>query len=110
MDQKVTHQPRLAWDAARAFVSAVDSDGVYFWLIDRLGELLGAEFQRTLSDTRTRVLWPQRPDAVSVETGTWRVRLEDVLRSRPEVGVPLRDLVDELSAKLSAPYWPAWLD
>ncbi len=110
MNQRVTHQPRLAWDAARAFVSAVDSDGVYFWLIDRIGELLGGEYQRALSETRTRVLWPQRPDAVSVETGTWRVRLEDALRTRPELVGALRDLVDDLSAKLSAPYWPAWLD
>jgi hypothetical protein len=44
-----------------------------------------------LAATRRRVLADERTDIVHVEAGAWRVRLEDLLRVRP-------DLAEEVAA------------
>jgi hypothetical protein len=100
MTSNVVHHPRLAWDGARAFVAALHSDVIYFWLRARLGEVLGEEYQLALSDSYDRVQFPIRVDAYVVELGIWRARLVDVLNSRPELRTPIADLIRVLRTKL----------
>ncbi|GIH79581.1 hypothetical protein [Planobispora longispora] len=92
----VVHQPRVAWEGARAFVAAADSDA-YWWLTDAVGRSLGAVYQLNLAETRLRL---RREDAVFAETGAWRVRLEDLLRARPELAPLLVRLTAETSGRL----------
>ena len=95
----VTHHPRVAWDGARAFVRAAGSarsDDFAARVLSRLG----SETYGAFADTRHRLLAALvqtggDPHAADVETGKWRARLEDLLRSRPE----LTDAVRELTAE-----------
>jgi hypothetical protein len=104
----IIHQPRLAWDAARAFVTASESESHFGWLSEQVRGLLGPAYQEALAGTRHRLMRPARLDAREVESGTWRVRFEDLLRQRPDVARPLKVLVTETTARVgrSSPYWP----
>jgi hypothetical protein len=102
--RSIVHPQRLAWDSARAFVALADTDREYFWLCARLRELLGAEYESALSDTRTRLLRRVRGNATGVEAGLWRARIEDLLAERPELSLALRYLVDDASARAAEPY------
>ncbi len=95
MTHGIVHQQRLAWDCARTFTAAADSDRDYFWLCHQVRRLLGPEYEQALSDARTRLLLAARPDAPQVEAGLWRARMEDALRERPELVYALADLVEE---------------
>ena len=89
MTSMVTHQPRVAWDGARAFVRIAQTPYYDDFAVNVLRRL-GPEQYDMLEDTRARVL-----DNLSrtggdryitdVEAGKWRVRLEDLLRSRPDL-------------------------
>lgn len=93
----VIHQPRVAWDAARAFVQAAgspQSEGFAARVLSRLGSEMYGHF----ADTRQRLLTALVQTggdryAADIEAGKWRVRLEDLLRSRPD----LTDSVIELT-------------
>ncbi|MEV4725884.1 hypothetical protein [Micromonospora humida] len=91
---QVLHHPRVAWDMARLIVSAVPDDRLFDWLCTEVGALLGPEHERSLQDTRRRLRpWARTtPETAAVEAGRWRVRLEDLLRTRPEIAEPLRSL------------------
>ncbi|WP_329007556.1 hypothetical protein OG271_17675 [Micromonospora rifamycinica] len=91
---QVLHHPRVAWDMARLVVSAVPDDQLFDWLCTELGALFGPEQERSLRDTGQRLRpWAHTtPDAAAVEAGRWRVRLEDLLRGRPEAAESLRSL------------------
>ena len=103
MAQTVIHQPRVAWDGARAFVRAAagqDYDGFADEVLGRLGP----EIRDELAGTRDRVLTasikaPGDRYVTDVEAGKWRVKLEDLLRARP-------DLADEVLrlAGMAPPY------
>jgi hypothetical protein len=96
MTQSVIHQPRVAWDGARAFVRAAGGpryDAFAGQVISRLGTELYAQ----LADTRERILtaWAQTGGdrhITDTELGKWRVRLDDLLRTRPELTEAIRDL------------------
>ncbi|MBG0830975.1 hypothetical protein HS041_24765 [Planomonospora sp. ID67723] len=92
----VVHQPRVAWEGARAFVSAASSE-VYWWLTDMIGRHFGVTHQLQLAETRLRL---QREDAEFAEIGAWRVRLEDLLRERPELAPVLLHLAGDISGRL----------
>ncbi|MEU7961076.1 hypothetical protein [Micromonospora humida] len=91
---QVLHHPRVAWDMARLIVASVPDDELFDWLRTELGALLGPDHAGSLQDTRQRLQpWARTtPDAAAVEAGRWRVRLEDLLRTRPEIAEPLRSL------------------
>ncbi|WKU04418.1 hypothetical protein [Micromonospora sp. HUAS LYJ1] len=91
---QVLHHPRVAWDMARLIVAAVPDERLFDWLCTEVGALLGPEHAGALRDTRWRLQpWARTtPDAAAVEAGRWRVRLEDLLRTRPETAEPLRSL------------------
>jgi hypothetical protein len=103
MTEQVLHHPRLAWDGARVIVRALESDHLYGWLDERLGALLGMPYQQALSDSFNRLWWTERVDAPQAEAGLWRARLADLLQTRPELAVPLRDLIYEAAARLAEP-------
>ncbi|GAA4583692.1 hypothetical protein GCM10023194_21670 [Planotetraspora phitsanulokensis] len=92
----VIHQERVAWEGARAFVAASGADA-YWWLSEMIESNLGRTYQVCLAATRARL---QREEATLPEIGAWRVRLEDLLRVRPDVQPALLELVAETSARL----------
>ncbi|MEV4488549.1 hypothetical protein AB0K04_00360 [Micromonospora coxensis] len=96
---QVVHHPRLAWDTARLFVAAADDAELFAWLAHQVGQILGPAYERELRDTGSRVSYPT-DDRSPIEAGLWRVRLEDLLRARPEVVEPLRSLTVTASGLL----------
>jgi hypothetical protein len=104
MTRPILHHQRLAWDCARAFVALAETDREYYWLGSRLAQLLGADYELALSDSRARLLWPLRSDATNIEAGLWRARIDDLLGQRPEVGPGLEALMHEARARVSGAY------
>jgi hypothetical protein len=97
MTQLVIHQPRVAWDGARAFVRAAEGpayDAFAAAVHHRLGPALYGE----LANTRHRLLTAQLAATIDgpladAEVSMWRVRLEDLMRTSPD----LMDAIQELS-------------
>jgi hypothetical protein len=92
----VIHQPRVAWDGARAFVRVAGTPA-YPVFADYVRSWLGPELHASLEDTRERVfanlVWNDGDRNVTdVEAGKWRVRLEDLLHSRPELAGTVQEL------------------
>jgi hypothetical protein len=96
----VLHHPRLAWDGAMAFVGASAHPDLYGWLAERLTDVLGAPGREALTETRVRLMYSRRPDAPQVESGRWRVRLEDALDAAPELTGPLAALIHDTRLRL----------
>lgn len=92
----VIHHPRVAWEGARVFVPAATGDA-YWWLSDMVGLHLGVMYEFDLATTRLRL---QREDQLFAEIGAWRVRLEDLLRDRPELAPLLVQLTAETAGRL----------
>jgi hypothetical protein len=94
--QTVIHQPRVAWDGARAFVRAAGSphsDSFATLVLQRLGSEVYGQF----ADTRQRLLTALVETggdryAGDVEAGKWRVRLAELLQSRPDLVPAVIDL------------------
>src|SRR3954462_11520643 len=89
MPQTIIPQPRIAWDGARAFVRAAGGQHYEDFAARVLG-LLGSEPYGDLADTRQRLLTALVTSGgdrytSDVEAGKWRVRLEELLRSRPDL-------------------------
>ena len=99
MTQSVIHQPRVAWEAARAFVRMAAGPG-YDAYAGRVLNQLGTELYGELANTRQRLLEAsvQSSDSdrftADFEAGRWRVRLEDLLRNDPSLVTPLRELTE----------------
>ncbi|HEX9999681.1 MAG TPA: hypothetical protein VGB74_04460 [Actinoplanes sp.] len=95
----VIHHPRVAWDGARALVSAAgspNSDRFAARVLSRLGSEAYGQF----ADTRQRLLTALVETggdryASDVEAGKWRVRLEDRLRADPELAEAILALTAE---------------
>ena len=109
----VTHQPRVAWDAARAFVIMAETPYTampypvmphavmlhYVDFADQVYRRLGPAVYEALEKTRGRLLENLERTggdrtAADIERGAWRVRMEELLRSRPD----LTDVVLELTS------------
>jgi hypothetical protein len=99
----VMHQPRIAWDAAVLLVRAAQAESiVYTWCRDHVGALLGSAYRQNLETTRVLVTAPQAPAAIrDSQAAVWRVRLEDELRSQPQLAQELVQLSVELRARLA---------
>ncbi|MDT5041054.1 MAG: hypothetical protein QOE51_2039 [Actinoplanes sp.] len=95
MTQSVIHQPRVAWDGARAFVRAATGPR-YDAFAGQVISRLGAELYTHLADSRERILTAAASGGdrhtTDTELGKWRVRLDDLLRTRPELTEVIRDL------------------
>jgi len=99
MTPTVTHQPRVAWDGARAFVRAAGSPHSEQFAAHVLARL-GSEVYGQFADTRQRLLTALVETggdryAADVEAGKWRVRLEDLLRQQPALAGAVQDLTGE---------------
>ena len=96
MAEGIVHQPRVAWEGARAFVRAAYSPSfgdLAALVLDRLGP----EVYGDLADSRERLLTAHLQSGgdrrqADIEAGRWRVRLEELLRTRPELTTAVRDL------------------
>jgi hypothetical protein len=94
----VTHQPRVAWNAARAFVIMAEAP-YYQDFAEQVWRRLGPDIHDALATTRQRLLDNQLLTGgdrrvADIERGAWRVRMEELLRERPD----LTDVVLELSS------------
>ena len=85
----VTHQPRVARDAARAFVRITQTP--YFdAFADHVIRRLGPDFYLPLEETRSRILdnlarTGGDRTVVDTEMGAWRIRMEELLRLHPDL-------------------------
>ncbi|WFE38726.1 hypothetical protein [Micromonospora sp. WMMD998] len=97
---QVIHQPRVAWDTARTIGDALADEALFGWLSHEFDALLGPTAGEALAESRDRV---RRAGAarLPVETGLWRVRLEDTLRQRPELAGELTGLAAIARARRS---------
>ena len=99
MSQSVIHQPRVAWDAARAFVRVAAGPG-YDAFAGRVLSRLGTDLYGELANTRQRLLSASVESSdddrftVDVEASKWRVRLEDLLRTRPDLVPAVQELTE----------------
>jgi hypothetical protein len=89
MTPMVIHQPRVAWDGARAFVRAAASEN-YEPFADDVFAKLGEDVFDDYQGTRARIVaaqtrTPGDRSVLDVEAGKWRVKLEDLLRSHPDM-------------------------
>jgi hypothetical protein len=96
---QTVHQPRVAWDGARAFVQAAGSPHSEQFAA-RVLSRLGSEVYGQFADTRQRLLTALVETggdryAADVEAGKWRVRLEDLMRQKPQLIGAVQDLTDE---------------
>jgi hypothetical protein len=99
MPQLIIHQPRVAWEGARAFVRAACSPG-YEAFAGRVASQLGSEFYGELANTRQRLFAAQVATGgdrfmSDVETGKWRVRFDDLLRTRPDLIAAVQELTTQ---------------
>jgi hypothetical protein len=95
----VIHQPRVAWEGARAFVRAAGSHQSEAFAA-RVLSRLGSEIYGQFADTRQRLLTALVETggdrhAGDVEAGKWRVRLEDLLQTRPDLTPAVVELTNE---------------
>jgi len=99
MRQPVIHQPRVAWEAARAFVRAAGGPS-YDAFAGRILSRLGSELYGEFANTRQRLLSASVESSdddrftVDVEASRWRVRLEDLLRTRPDLVTAVQELTE----------------
>lgn len=101
MTATVVHQPRVIWEGARAFVRATMAPERYDEFARQVRDGLGQEMFEALQETDARIAENLRrtggdryvPD---LEAGKWRIRLEELLRARPD----LTPVVMELSRSL----------
>jgi hypothetical protein len=89
MTQTVIHQPRVAWDGARAFIRAAASE-YYGAFADQVLERLGKEQYDEYERTRSRIVAAVQRigldrSILDIEAGKWRVRLEEVLHANPSM-------------------------
>ena len=96
---QTVHQPRVAWDGARAFVQAAGSPHSEQFAA-RVLSLLGSEVYGQFADTRQRLLTALVETggdryAADVESGKWRVRLEDLMRQKPQLIDTVQGLTGE---------------
>ncbi|MEU4560794.1 hypothetical protein AB0F72_20645 [Actinoplanes sp. NPDC023936] len=96
MSTTVIHQPRVIWDAARAFVRAAGAPG-YHEFASEAHHRLGPEIYEALMDTHEYLVTEAARTggdrtATDLEAGKWRVRLEELLHARPELTDPVREL------------------
>jgi len=96
----VVHQPRVAWQAARTFVMAAETD-VYYWLSEMVGDYLGVMHALQLADTRLSL---QARDVLFAEMGAWRARLDELLELHPEMTSLLQQLTAETAERLERLY------
>lgn len=101
MQPTVLHQQRVAWDAALALITAARTGGGTFGLCrDRIAAILGSTTAAALEATRRRLTAPNAaPNEGQVQTGLWRVRLDDALRSDPSAAQHLHHLAAEVTAR-----------
>jgi hypothetical protein len=93
----VVHPRRVAWEGARIFVFAANTDA-YWWLSDTLGRYLGLMYQLQLCETRLRL--QAEADAVYAEAGAWRARLDELLDTHPGTAPLLTQMIAETSSRL----------
>ncbi|GAA2464430.1 hypothetical protein GCM10010435_36840 [Winogradskya consettensis] len=97
MSQTVIHQPRVVWDGARAFVRAANGSGYDAFSATVLSRL-GSGYYGELANTRQRLQHASIESSdndrftVDVEASRWRVRLDELIRNRPDLIPVIQEL------------------
>jgi hypothetical protein len=92
----VVHQPRVAWQAARIFVAAAETD-VYYWLSEVIGDYLGVMYELQLAETRMSL---RAREVFFAEMGAWRARLDELLELHPQMTSLVQQLTAETAERL----------
>lgn len=100
MEPSVIHQPRVAWDAACAFVRAA-AGADFDAFAGEVRNLLGSAYRDELTYTRLRMCTAEVGERAGyqitdAEVGMWRARLEDLLRERPDLVGTVRSLTAQV--------------
>jgi hypothetical protein len=102
MARIVIHQPKVAWDGARAFVGAAGGAEYSALATEMLGKL-GTDWYGELANTRQRLQTAtvqsdsDEHTVADVEVARWRVRLEDLMRRRPDLISAVQELTEGLA-------------
>jgi|SRR5690606_27258690 hypothetical protein len=91
------HPRRVAWEAARVFVTAADTD-VYWWLSEAVGHYLGVIYELKLAETRLRLAG--EPAKAPLEIPLWRALLDEMLDERPSEVSILSQLAEETADRI----------
>jgi hypothetical protein len=91
MSSTVIHQPRVVWDAARAFVRAAAAPR-HHEFASEVHHLLGPELYDPLLQTHDALAGQLDRTPFDLEAGKWRVRLEEFLRAHPDRTDQVRQL------------------
>ena len=98
MSTTTTHVPRVAWDAARAIVRGSGDLARAALFANWLNTHAGAHYGQLVIQSCNRLAAGRGFESVAVEAGVWRVRLDDLLHSRPDLIEPLAKLIRETAA------------
>jgi hypothetical protein len=93
-----THIPRVAWDAARAIVHASADSARAVRFANWLNTHAGPPYGQQVIASHNRLVARHGFESAAVETGVWRVRLDDLLHERPDLIEPLVKLIHETAA------------
>jgi hypothetical protein len=103
MTAPVVHRPRVAWDGALAFVRACEDVTVFAWFKAEVWQLLGAAFYTMVSTSHVRLMTAEDERTHQMEAGIWRVRLNELLATRPDLTAPLLTLIGEVHERCAVP-------
>jgi hypothetical protein len=94
------HVQRIAWDGARAIVRACADRDWAVWFANWFNTQAGPPFGQLVMECRARLTAVYGYEAAALETGIWRVRLEDLMAQRPDLVEPLTAIVLDAAARL----------
>jgi hypothetical protein len=96
MTVSVIHHPRVAWDGARAFVAACENLNVFPWFKAQVWQLLGPDYYELAQRSFVNLMYAEDERAHQIESGMWRVRLAELLETRPDMVGPLLTFIGEI--------------
>lgn len=93
------HVPRIAWDGARLIVRGCADRDWAVWFANWINAQAGPPFGQLVMQSRARLADGYGYEAAALETGMWRVRLDDLMTQRPDLVEPLAELVREATQR-----------
>jgi hypothetical protein len=96
------HVQRVAWDGARVIVRACADRDWAVWFANWINEQAGAPFGQLVMECRARLVAEYGYEAAALETGVWRIRLDDLMAQRPDLVESLAEVVRDARERLRA--------
>ncbi len=96
------HVQRVAWDGARVIVRACADRDWAVWFANWINEHAGPPFGQLVMECRARLVTSYGYESAALESGIWRVRLDDLMAQRPDLVEPLAGIVRDATRRLAA--------